>query len=51
MDNAMPMGLRWTREERLLTTLDMFDRWHGEADGRIHVGFGPRTAGGVSPEL
>ncbi|EQD37858.1 amidohydrolase, partial [mine drainage metagenome] len=32
-------------------TLDMFDRWHGKADGRIRVGFGPRTPGGVSPEL
>jgi cytosine/adenosine deaminase-related metal-dependent hydrolase len=50
-DNAMPMGLRETREESLLTTLDMFDRWDGAADGRIHVGFGPRTPGGVSPEL
>ncbi|MHB1501905.1 MAG: amidohydrolase family protein [Candidatus Dormibacteria bacterium] len=50
-DNAMPLGLRETRAESLLTTLDMFDRWNGAADGRIRVGFGPRTPGGVSPEL
>ncbi len=50
-DNAMPLGLRETREESLLTTLDMFDRWNGAADGRIRVGFGPRTPGGVSPQL
>ena len=50
-ENAMPMGLRETREESLLTSLEMFDRWNGAAEGRIRVWFGPRTPGGVSPEL
>ena len=50
-DSAMPVGLRETRAESLLTTLDMFDRWNGAADGRIRVWFGPRTPGGVSPAL
>ena len=32
-------------------TLAAYDKWHGAADGRIQVWFGPRTPGGVTPEL
>ncbi len=31
--------------------LDMHAKWHGRADGRIQVWFGPRTPGGVTPDL
>ncbi len=50
-DNALHPGLWETREQSLLTSLDMFDRWNGAADGRIRVWFGPRTPGGVTTGL
>ncbi len=49
--NAMHPGLIESRETSLLGVLDMHSKWEGAADGRIHVWFGPRTPGGVSPEL
>jgi cytosine/adenosine deaminase-related metal-dependent hydrolase len=49
--NAMYPGMRETREQSLLGTLKMYDQWNGQADGRILVWFGPRTPGGVTPEL
>ncbi len=49
--NAMHPGMRETREQSLLGALKMYDQWNGKADGRIRVWFGPRTPGGVTPEL
>jgi cytosine/adenosine deaminase-related metal-dependent hydrolase len=49
--NAMYPGMRETREQSLLGTLKMYDQWNGKADGRLRVWFGPRTPGGVTPEL
>jgi cytosine/adenosine deaminase-related metal-dependent hydrolase len=49
--NAMYPGMRETREQSLLGALKMYDQWNGKADGRIRVWFGPRTPGGVTPEL
>lgn len=49
--NAMHPGLIEDRATSLLGVLDAHDRWQGAANGRIHVWFGPRTPGGVTPEL
>lgn len=49
--NSMHPGLVETREMSLLGVLDMYDKWNGAADDRIHVWFGPRTPGGVTSEL
>ncbi len=50
-NNSMYPGMRETREQSLLGALKMYDQWNGKADGRIRVWFGPRTPGGVTPEL
>jgi cytosine/adenosine deaminase-related metal-dependent hydrolase len=50
-DNVMHPGLRESRETSLLGVLDMHSKWQGAANDRIHVWFGPRTPGGVTPEL
>ena len=52
-DAALPMhpGMIEDRETGLGGTLQMHRRWHGAADGRIRVWFGPRTPGAVTPEL
>ncbi|WP_394829816.1 amidohydrolase [Pendulispora albinea] len=47
---AMHPGMIESRES-LRGVVAMHDKWHGRADGRIHVWFGPRTPGGVTPEL
>ncbi len=52
-DAARPMhpGMIEDRETGLGGTLAMHRRWHGAADGRIRVWFGPRTPGAATPEL
>lgn len=49
--NAMHPGLVESREMSLLGVLDAHSKWQGAANDRIHVWFGPRTPGGVTPEL
>lgn len=49
--NAMHPGLVESRETSLLGVLDAHSKWQGAANERIHVWFGPRTPGGVTPEL
>jgi cytosine/adenosine deaminase-related metal-dependent hydrolase len=49
--NAMHPGMVESRETSLLGVQDAHSKWQGKADGRIHVWFGPRTPGGVTPEL
>ncbi|HJT54889.1 MAG TPA: amidohydrolase [Ktedonobacteraceae bacterium] len=49
--NSMYPGMIETREMSLLGVLDMHSKWEGAANDRIHVWFGPRTPGGVTPEL
>jgi len=50
-DNWMHPGMIETREASLGNTLAMHDKWDGAGDGRLRVWFGPRTPGGVTPEL
>jgi cytosine/adenosine deaminase-related metal-dependent hydrolase len=38
-------------ETSLRNTLRMHERWDGAGNGRLRVWFGPRTPGGVTPEL
>ncbi|KAF2770129.1 atrazine chlorohydrolase/guanine deaminase [Teratosphaeria nubilosa] len=48
---AMHAGLVEDRETSLGGAVRMFEKWDGEADGRIRVWFGARTPGGVSEAL
>lgn len=50
-ENVMHPGMVEDGETSVLNTLASYDKWNGSADGRIQVWFGPRTPGGVSPEL
>jgi cytosine/adenosine deaminase-related metal-dependent hydrolase len=50
-ENSMHPGLIESRETSLLGVMDMHSKWQGAANDRIHVWFGPRTPGGVTPEL
>src|SRR5579859_3158042 len=50
-ENVMHPGLIESRETSLLGVLDAHSKWQGAANDRIHVWFGPRTPGGVTPEL
>ncbi len=50
-ENWMYPGMVEDRETTLRDTLAMHDKWDGAGDGRIRVWFGPRTPGGVTPEL
>jgi len=50
-DNWMHPGMVEDRETTLRDTLAMHDKWQGAGDGRLMVWFGPRTPGGVTPEL
>jgi len=47
----MHEGMIETREQSLNEAVQMIKKWNGEADGRIHVWFGPRTPGACTPEL
>ncbi len=50
-DNWMHPGMVEDRETSLKNTLAMYDKWNGAGNGRLWVWFGPRTPGGVTPEL
>lgn len=50
-DDWMHPGMIEDRETTLRDTLAMHDKWNGAGDGRLAVWFGPRTPGGVTPEL
>ena len=47
----MHPGMVEDRETSLKNTLAMYDEWNGAGNGRLAVWFGPRTPGGVTPEL
>ncbi|HEX7733944.1 MAG TPA: amidohydrolase [Ktedonobacteraceae bacterium] len=49
--NAMHPGMVESRETSLFGVLEAHSKWQGAANDRIHVWFGPRTPGGVTPEL
>jgi len=50
-DSWMHPGMVEDRETSLKNTLAMHDKWNGAGNGRLAVWFGPRTPGGVTPEL
>ncbi|MEW6222173.1 MAG: amidohydrolase [Candidatus Hadarchaeota archaeon] len=37
-------------ETAIRQNIEMYKRWHGKADNRVHVWFGPRTPGGATVE-
>jgi len=47
----MHPGMVEDGETSIRNTVAAYDRWHGKGDGRLQVWFGPRTPGGVTPEL
>ena len=47
----MHQGMIEDGEKSLAETVAMFDRWNGEANGRIGVWFGPRSLGACSKAL
>lgn len=49
-DDWMHPGMREDRATTVRDTLQAFERWNG-AEGRLQIWFGPRTPGGVTPEL
>jgi cytosine/adenosine deaminase-related metal-dependent hydrolase len=49
--NAMYLGMVEPGDGGFTAVLEAFDRWHGAAEGRVQVWFGPRTPGGCSPAL
>src|SRR3984893_10876996 len=50
-NNSMHPGMVESRDTSLFGVLNMHSKWEGTANDRIHVWFGPRTPGGVTPEL
>lgn len=50
-ENVMHPGMVEDGETSVNNTLAAYDKWNGAGNGRIQVWFGPRTPGGVSPEL
>ncbi|UCC76952.1 MAG: amidohydrolase [Anaerolineales bacterium] len=50
-DSWMHPGMIEERETTLRDTLAMHEKWNGAGNGRLQVWFGPRTPGGVTPEL
>ena len=50
-DDWMHPGMIEDRETTLRDTLALYERWNGAGNGRLAVWFGPRTPGGVTPEL
>ncbi len=49
--DIMYPGMVENAEECLTETEQMYNKWHGKADGRIQVWYGLRSLGGVTPEL
>lgn len=49
--SKMSSGMVESKEAGLSDALDMLDKWHGQADGRIQVWFGPRSTGSCTKEL
>lgn len=49
-ESIMYPGMVEEKEATIKEALDMHKKWDGAANGRIHVWFGPRSVGAVSPE-
>ena len=50
-ENVMHTGMIEDGETSIKNTLAAHEKWNGAGDGRIQVWFGPRTPGGVTPDL
>jgi cytosine/adenosine deaminase-related metal-dependent hydrolase len=50
-ENVMHAGMIEDRRTSIDNTLAMHQKWHGAADGRLHVWFGARTPGSCSKDL
>lgn len=47
---AIHPSMREDGEEAMRQNIELYRRWHGKANNRIHVWFGPRTPGGATVE-
>ncbi len=50
-EDIMYDGMIESKDECLRETEDMYQKWHGNAEGRIQVWYGLRSLGAVSPDL
>ncbi len=50
-EGVMHPGMVEDGETSVRNTLEAYERWNGSGDGRVQIWFGPRTPGGVTPEL
>ncbi len=50
-EGVMHPGMVEDGETSVRNTLEAYERWNGTGDGRVQIWFGPRTPGGVTPEL
>jgi cytosine/adenosine deaminase-related metal-dependent hydrolase len=49
--NALPESIVETGEASMREALEMIRKWHGKANNRIHVWFGPRTPGACTMDF
>lgn len=49
--NALPKSMIETGEASMREALTMIKKWHGKANDRIHVWFGPRTPGACTVDF
>lgn len=49
--DVIPASMIETGDNSMRETLRSITRWHGKAENRIHVWFGPRTPGACSPSF
>ncbi len=49
--SSMPAGMIEDGQTSLSNTISAHSKWNGAGNGRIQVWFGPRSPGGVTPEL
>jgi cytosine/adenosine deaminase-related metal-dependent hydrolase len=50
LKNAIDKGLLEDKDECIKDTIRAIKKWHGKADGRIKVWFGPRSVGALTVE-
>jgi cytosine/adenosine deaminase-related metal-dependent hydrolase len=49
--NALPKSMIETGKDSMKEALTMIKKWHGKANNRIHVWFGPRTPGACTVDF
>ncbi len=50
LKNVIPRGLIEKKEDCMRDTIRAIRKWHGAADGRLQIWFGPRSVGALTPK-